>query len=518
MINNENLAEEIASPPLLQVENLCKNFPGVQALKNVSLELHQAEVLAVIGENGAGKSTLMKILAGIQAANSGSIFLNGIPVQFKSVEQALHSGIVLIHQELNLAENLTVGANLFLGREPTRWGFIDEAKIEHDSKEALKRVGLTCSPKTPLVNLSIAKRQLVEIAKAISIDARILIMDEPTSSLSQHETEILYRVVEELKSQGVSIVYISHRLNEVQQLADRVVILRDGENAGELSKENINRDQMVSKMVGRKMTNLFSRNPHQRGKLRLELQNIKTPEFPEHSINFSIHAGEIVGIAGLIGAGRTELLNILFGVNQPLYGTIKVDGQTQKFNSPTDAINAGIALVPEDRKTHGLLLEMSVMKNLSLPSLKKKCQEGLFLNQNLERKITDAAVKTLQIKIASSSQKVESLSGGNQQKIVLAKWLETSPKVLILDEPTRGVDVGAKEEIYKLIDQLAAEGIAILFASSEMDEIQTLADRVFVMHEGRLAGELSKNKLTEMNIMQLATGGSLNPLPEKCTT
>lgn len=496
------------SPPLLEVRRATKRFPGVAALKQVNLTLGRGEVLAVIGENGAGKSTLMKILAGIQTPDSGEILLDGQPVEISSVETALRHGIVLIHQELNLADNLDIAANIFLGREPTRFGLIDRRRMERESVRLLERVGLSLPPRTIVSTLSTGQQQLVEIAKALSIDARVLIMDEPTSSLSQHETEALYRVVKDLRAKGVSIVYISHRLGEVCELADRVLVLRDGENAGELKAGEIQHERMVKLMVGRDLSQFYNRTQHERGEPVLTVLDLVTPTWPRHRLNFAVHAGEIVGVAGLVGAGRTEMLRVLFGVERPLSGTIQIGSRTMTFARPQAAIAAGIALVPEDRKQQGLVLEMSVRGNIGLPGLKRHQRFAGFLNDAAERHDSQDMTERLAIKTPSATQLVQLLSGGNQQKVVIGKWLALGPRILLLDEPTRGIDIGAKQEIYRLMEQLARDGVAILFVSSEMEEILGMSDRVLVMHEGRIAGELGRAELSEEAIMQLATGGA----------
>src|SRR5687767_8832450 len=356
---------------LLEVRGVSKRFPGVKALTDVSLTLCAGEVLAVIGENGAGKSTLMKILAGVQQPDEGQILLDGRPVEIKSVREALALGIALIHQELNLADNLDIGANIYLGREPRRFGFIDRKRIYRESVEYTKRVGLDFPPRTLVSSLTVGRQQMVEIAKALSINARVLIMDEPTSSLTQHETEQLYKVVRDLRSKGLAIVYISHRLGEVKELADRVLVLRDGKNAGELAREEISHDRMVKLMVGRDLSQFYQRMAHKPGWLALEATGLRTPAHPRHALNFSVRSGEIVGIAGLVGAGRTEVLTTLFGVTPALAGTIKVGGVAVTPRTPRQAIDAGLALVPEDRKQQGLILEMAVRSNLSLPSLRR---------------------------------------------------------------------------------------------------------------------------------------------------
>jgi ribose transport system ATP-binding protein len=494
------------APVLLQATGLTKRFPGVLALDHVDVTVRAGECLAVVGENGAGKSTLMKILAGVQRPDSGTVTLAGQPVAIDSVHDALGLGIVLIHQELNLAENLDIGANIFLGREPRRWGLIDKRRIEAESRRWLESVGLRLSPRILVERLSIGHRQLVEIAKAVSTNARILIMDEPTSSLSQHETETLFRVIRELRGRGVSVVYISHRLGEVKQLADRVVVLRDGRNAGELAGDAIQPDRMVSLMVGREVSLFAGRRPRTPGKVLLDVRGLVTAAHPRHAVSFEVRSQEIVGLAGLVGAGRTEVLEALFGITRPRGGTILVDGRPVAVRHPNDAIDAGLALVPESRKEQGLILEMSVRHNIALAALARHCRAAAFID--FRREAADAAtmVQRLGVRPPLPRNLVQSLSGGNQQKVVLAKWLLLQPRILLLDEPTRGVDVGAKEEMYHLIEQTAASGTAVLFVSSDMPEVLGLADRILVMHEGRLTGELGRQQASEQAVMRLATG------------
>ena len=492
--------------PLLEVRGVTKRFPGVVALSEVNLTLGEGEVLAVIGENGAGKSTLMKILAGVQLPDEGTTLLDGKPVVIESCRKATDLGISLIHQELNLSDNLTVGANIFLGREPHKMGMINNKEINARSKEVLEKIGLDVSPNTLVRTLSIGKQQLVEIAKAVSTNARVIIMDEPTSSLSAGEAERLFEVVKDLKDRGVSIIYISHRLGEVKHLSDRVVVLRDGENAGQLQQSEINHDAMVQLMVGRDVSQYYALQPHERGETVLKVDEIVTPAWPEHKLSFDVHKGEIVGISGLVGSGRTELLRVLFGVDQALSGTIKLNGQEVKLLTPLDAINAGMALVPEGRKEQGLIIEMNVKENVSLAGLWRN-RKGLGrLNTDKETEDTDEMIGRLNIKTPSDKQVVRFLSGGNQQKVVLGKWLTMKPDILLLDEPTRGIDVGAKEEVYKLMESLARSGMAVLFVSSELEEILGMSDRVLVMHEGQITGELQRNELSEEAVMQLATG------------
>jgi len=499
--------------PLLEVRGLGKRFPGVRALHNVDLTLARGEVLAVIGENGAGKSTLMKILAGVQPADIGEIFIDGQPVRFQSVREALTHGVALIHQELNLAANLDLAANIFLGREPHQFSFINQAKLHAEAVEHLQRVGLDLPADTLVGDLPIGRQQLVEIAKALSCKARVLIMDEPTSSLSQHESETLFEVVRDMRAQGISVIYISHRLGEVKELADRVLVLRDGENAGELSHEEINHDAMVRLMVGRDLEQFYDRKQHDPGAIVLELEDVRTPAHPHAEISLQLRDGEIVGVAGLVGSGRTELLQTIFGVTPAVGGRMRMAGEPFAPRNPREAIRAGLALAPEDRKQHGLILQMAVRENASLASLGRDQQNGL-LNFKAEEKVAAEAVEQLAIKTPNLDQATVHLSGGNQQKVVLGKWLALKPRVLLLDEPTRGIDVGAKREMYRLMEQLAADGVAILFVSSELEEVLGMADRALVMHEGRLAGELNRNQLSEEAIMQLATGAQLAAQPQ----
>lgn len=494
--------------PLLAVRGLTKRFPGVLALDHVSLDVYPGESVAVIGENGAGKSTLMKILAGIHTADAGAIHLDGAPVEIDSVRRATSLGIALIHQELNLAGNLSVGANIFLGREPHVFGFVNARAVNDNALTYLNRLGLLVDPEELVDRLSIGRQQLVEIAKALSANARLLIMDEPTSSLSQHETEQLYNVIAGLRREGVSIVYISHRLGEVKEVADRVVVLRDGKNAGELQKNEINHDAMVRLMVGRDLVREKLRETASAGDVVLEVAELTTIAHPRERVNFSLRAGEIVGIAGLVGAGRTEVLETIFGIRPVLEGTVRVNGKPVTIRHPKDAIRAGVALVPEDRKAQGVILEMTLRENMSLARLHRDANAG-FLGRQAERNLAAEMMSRLDVRATSAEQIARLLSGGNQQKIVLGKWLALRPRILLLDEPTRGVDVGAKGEIYALMDRLAQDGVAILFVSSEMEEILTVSDRVLVLHEGRITGELSGDALTEEAVMQLATGAGI---------
>lgn len=498
------MSSATSQQPSLQVLGINKSFPGVRALRDVDLQILPGEVLSVVGENGAGKSTLMKILAGVQPPDSGTILADGRPVSFGSVSDAMDAGIALIHQELNLADNLSIGANVFLGREPRRFGLIDEQTIHRESSAFLQRIGLNQSPDTLVGDLTTGQQQMVEIAKALSINARILIMDEPTSSLSAAESESLFAVIRDLRRQGVSIVYISHRLAEVRDLSDRVTVLRDGELAGHLEGDSITHDNLVRLMVGRDVSRIFTRTPFPPGAVSLEAVDIRTSAWPQHKLSFAVHSGEIVGVAGLVGAGRTELLRTLFGVDSPLSGEVRIRGQRLPDCSPVHSIEAGIALVPEDRKQQGIVLDMTIRENISLAAIHRHARAG-FMDFVKERNTSAEMCRKLSVKTPSDTVRTGNLSGGNQQKVVLGKWLSMQPHVLLLDEPTRGIDIGAKQEIYQLMDQLASQGLAILFVSSELEEIMGLSDRVLVMHEGCLTGELSREQLTEESIMSLAT-------------
>ena len=504
-----------SSPARLEVEGICKSFPGVRALHGVDLRVADGEVLAVVGENGAGKSTLMKILAGIHPADQGIIHMSGVRIEIGSVYDAMALGIALIHQELNLADNLTIGANIFLGREPRRHGIIDRRAIATQTRELLTQLGLHLDPETIVGDLTIGHQQMVEIAKALSINARVLIMDEPTSSLSAGESDRLFDVIAQLRKRGVSIIYISHRLAEVIELADRVTVLRDGENAGELAGPEITRPAMVRMMVGRDVSQFYARQQHSIGDVVLKVEGLITPSWPASRIDLELRRGEIVGLAGLVGAGRTELLRTLFGIDRGISGSVTIDGRATRLRSPRDAISAGMALVPEDRKLHGLIVGMPVRHNIGLASLRRHRRGPGFLNQAMENQTATEMTERLSIKTPSQLQIAQFLSGGNQQKVVIGKWLAMDPKVLLLDEPTRGIDVGAKEEIYGLIESLARDGMAILFASSEMEEILGLSDRVVVMHEGQIAGLLTGKGIAEESIMHLATGATNHHVNEE---
>lgn len=493
--------------PLLMMEGITKSFPGVLALSKVSLSLYPGEILGLIGENGAGKSTLINILGGLYTPDEGRITISGRALRPGSVQSSLASGISIIHQELNLACNLDVASNIYLGREPTGGlGRVRNAPLREEALRLTRLVGLNVQTTSIVEDLSPAQQQLVEIAKALSISSKILVLDEPTSSLSPTEAEALFTVMRSLKASGVSMIYISHRLHEIEEMCDRVTVLRDGVNAGELQKDEINRDSMVRLMVGRDVSRFFPESVHhEEKKIVLSVKSLRRKSIGRE-FSFDLHEGEVLGLAGLMGAGRTELVRSLFGVDPPVGGEIRIHDAEVTIRSPLDAIKHGIALVPEDRKELGLLLEMSVKENISLPSL--LLNSGPVLDSGFETRLAEEQVRALSIKTPSLRQAVMNLSGGNQQKVSLGKWLALSPKILILDEPTRGIDVGSKSEIYKLIRNLADEGMAVIMISSEMEEIIGLCDRVIVMHEGCIRGFLNHDELTEEKIMHLATGST----------
>jgi ribose transport system ATP-binding protein len=493
---------------VLQMRGVEKRFGGVRALKGVDFEVKAGEVVALAGENGAGKSTLMKILGGVYQPDVGEILIDGEPVTIHSVSDATRYGISFIHQELNVLDNLDVAANVFLGREPLRGGFlrlVDRKRMHEAAAVYLQRLGLDIPTNTLLSRLSIARQQMVEIAKALSLKARILIMDEPTSSLTLTETARLLEVVHDLRTQGVAIIYISHRLNEMEQIADRVVVLRDGANVGELAREEITHDRMVKMMVGRDLDKFYQQPRSERVPGYFEIDGLHTNRYPNQKVSFGVGKGEIVGLAGLVGAGRTEVAQALFGIDGAIEATIKLDRQVLQISSPQDAIKYGIYLIPEDRRNAGLITEIPIRENITLPSLERYAKAGLIAFDRERKAATDICQK-MNVKAPSVEERVINLSGGNQQKVVLAKWLSLEPKVLIFDEPTRGVDVGAKAEIYALMRGLAESGVAILMISSDMEEVLHISDRVAVMHEGVLTGILERAECAEENIMRLAVG------------
>ena len=496
------------SVSLLSMRGITKRFPGVLALDDVSLTLGRGEILALIGENGAGKSTLMKILSGDYPQDRGTIEIDGEVAEMRDSRAAIERGVVIVHQELCLAPNLDVASNIFLGHEPKKGLVVDKKRLYDEAKVLCDRVGITVPITTPVEMLSPGEQQLVEIAKALSYDVRILILDEPTSSLSEGEAEKLFDVMRMLKSEGVSIIYVSHRLHEIELMCDRATVLRDGKFAGELPKEKLVSEEMVKLMVGRNIDAHFGEHKNRaRGEKIFSVKNL-VPYGGKGSVDFDVYRGEVFAIAGLVGAGRTELLQAIFGAEERFSGNIYIDGKIVRIEDTNDATKAGLALVPEDRKELGVLLEMGVDKNITITGL--DTYRPPFADKKREDEVAAEYVEKLDIKTPSLTQEVCHLSGGNQQKVALGKWLAVSPKVLMLDEPTRGIDVGSKSEIYKLIEQLVSEGIGVIMVSSEMAEVIALADRVLVMHERRAAGILEKDQISEENIMTLATGGSVN--------
>jgi ribose transport system ATP-binding protein len=500
--------------PILEMEGVSKRFPGVVALDNVSLSVGAGEIVALIGENGAGKSTLMKILGGAISRDGGTVKINGNAVEIRSPREASALGIEFIHQELSVLDNLDIAANIFLYREPTKAGFlklVDRKRVYRDADALLRKLGLDLSSRTPLAQLSIAQQQLVEIARALGAGARIIIMDEPTSSLMLSETRRLLEIVKDLKSQNVSIIYISHRLHEVEEIADRAVVLRDGKNAGTLQRSEITHERMVRMMVGRDLKEFFkvaaagnvSQATTNGG--GFVVQRLRTIRYPNHTISFSVAPGEVLGIAGLVGAGRSELARAIFGVEEALETQVSLDGKVLRITEPQDAIRHGIYLVPEDRRLSGLIVDFNVRENISLPNLDSYSSAKL-INFARESKAAVEACKAINIKTPTPEMRAANLSGGNQQKVVLAKWLTFRPRVLIFDEPTRGIDVGAKAEIYELIRNLAAKGVSVIVISSEMEEVLGISDRIAVMHEGRLTGILNRAQFSEEAVMRLATG------------
>ena len=495
------------SDPFLILDHITKLYPGVKALDGVSLSIAKGEVVGLAGENGAGKSTLMKVLGGVTAPTSGTIIVDGIERPALTVPDAMAAGIAFVHQELNLFDNLDVAANVYMGREPLKAGplrLIDRKKLHGMVQPVLDLLGCDFRANTLVANLSIAQRQMLEICKALSQNARLVIMDEPTSSLTLAETDRLLTVVENLRRDGVAIIFITHRLNELARIADRVVVLRDGKNVGDLPKDRITHAEMIRLMIGRDLKALYTPPDAPPGETFVDLQDVRTTAFPTRDVSLALHSGEILGLAGLVGSGRTELARAIFGIDPVVSGKITVNGK-DFAPSPKAAIEAGIFLVPEDRKQTGLLLDLTIADNVALPDLWAHAARGLVSARAIA-KTAQRMKGELDIRAASTTVTAGTLSGGNQQKVVLAKWLALKPKLLICDEPTRGIDVGAKAEIYALLRALANRGVAILMISSDMEEVIGVSDRVAVMQEGRIGGILNRDQLSEHAILLLATG------------
>ncbi|WBL14681.1 sugar ABC transporter ATP-binding protein [Sutcliffiella sp. NC1] len=492
---------------VLEIQNITKEFPGVKALKGVSFDIRRGEVHALVGENGAGKSTLMKILSGVYAPTTGKIRLDGKEVTFTDPKQAQQLGVSIIHQEFSLIPYLSGVDNIFLGREKKANGILDRRKMRKEAEEVLKRLDANIDLNKPVAHLSVANQQFIEIAKAIAIDTKVLIFDEPTASLTGKEIEKLFELIERLKADGVTIIYISHHLEEILKMCDRMTCLRDGEFVATKDVKDLTKQDIVKMMVGREIVNAFPEKPKRTGKeeLRLEVKQLSNKSV--NDIQFSLGKGEIVGIAGLVGSGRTETVRALIGADPAKEKEVFIDGKKVSIKSPTDALDLGIALIPESRKTQGLVLNMSIKNNISIPILKDLGNFLGIINKKKENMVINQSIKDLLIKTPSGNQLVKNLSGGNQQKVVLAKWLNTDCKILIFDEPTRGIDIGAKEEIYKLMRNLADKGISIIMISSELPEILGMSDRVLVMHKGKMKAEIDGKEATSENVMYYATGG-----------
>lgn len=489
---------------LVQMKNISKSFSGTKVLKGVNLELGHGEILALLGENGAGKSTLMKILSGIYSKDSGEIYLDGELCHFQNPKEAQNKGVAIIHQEMNLCNDLSVSENIFLGREVMDGLRLNHKKMDEEAQKILDDLGISMKSTELAGDLKVSEQQMVEIAKALSQDAKVLIMDEPTSALSRKEIEDLFRVIRKLRDEGRGIIYISHRLDELRAIADKVSILRDGENviSGDLKDFSI--DDIIRHMVGREIQDKFPRILCKKGKEILRVESLNAgPKVRD--ISFSLYEGEILGIAGLMGAGRTEMTRALFGVDEKTSGKIYLFGEEVKTNTPKDSIELGMALIPEDRRKDGLCTDLSIRENISLPNLDSMKNSLGVLSKDLELKISEDTIKSLNVKAKDREMISKNLSGGNQQKVVLGKWLVRNPKVILFDEPTRGIDIGAKVEIYQIMNELKKKGVGVLFISSEMEEVLGMSDRILIFCDGRITGELSREEANQENILKLAT-------------
>lgn len=501
---------------LLDMSRICKAFSGVQVLRSVRFDLYAGEVHALAGENGAGKSTLIKILAGVHTDYTGQVQIASEPVRFRSVNEAADKGVSVIHQELSLIGPMTVAENIFLAKEKTAGLWLNKNSVIREADRLLGDLGLDVDVSRPVEDYSLGIQQMIEICKALAFDCRIIVMDEPTSALTEPEVEKLFGIIEHLKSRGCGIIYISHKMEEIYRIADRITVLRDGEYVGTAEKSQLGRDKLVQWMVGRKLNQQFPRHLAQPGELRLEVREFSVPDpagkavRAVDNVSFSVRAGEILGVAGLGGSGNSELLNGIFGTyGKAVRGKVKIDGEKFKPGSPKKAINRGIALLTNDRKKNGLVMEMNIVQNATLVSL-EKFSPGGWLRPRWEMTAAAKQVQSLKLKAESLSQPVNSLSGGNQQKVVIAKWIETEPGVLLLDEPTRGVDVGAKHEIYELMNKWTRRGIAIILITSEMPELLAMSDRIIVMHRGRITAEFSRQNATQEKILSAAMGEKNN--------
>ena len=489
---------------IVSMEHISKSFPGVKALEDVNLELCSGEVMALLGENGAGKSTLMKILSGVYTRDSGILHIFGKEYGNLTPKEAQGAGVAIIHQELNMCRHLSVAENMFLGRELIGKIVLNNSEMESEAQKYLDELGVSISPKQTVGDLPLAKQQMIEIAKALSVHAKVLIMDEPTSSLTSREIEELFRIICKLKEQGCGIIYISHRLEELSHIADRVTIMRDGQYITSGNFKDFTMDEIIQNMVGREIKEKFPRVQCEKGRKIFEVKNLNAGRLVRN-INFSLYEGEIVGFAGLMGAGRTETSRAIFGVDPKASGQIYLNGEEVKIGCPADAIKAGIVLAPEDRKKDGLCTKLSIRDNLVLPNLDIVCNKAGVINKKAEDALCEKAVNDLSIKTPNVEVDANTLSGGNQQKVVVGKWLVRNSKVVIFDEPTRGIDVGAKVEIYNLMNKLKQQGIAVMFISSEMPEVMGIADRIIIMCDGRITGELMSKDATQNQILTYAT-------------
>ncbi len=493
----------------IEMRGIDKAFGGNKVLKNAGFIIGNGEVHALVGENGAGKSTLMKILTGVYTKDAGTIIVDGQEVSYKSPKEAEEAGIVFIHQELNVLFDLTVEENMFMGKEiANKFGVCDKRAMRREVNNVLDKLGVHIDPSTRMDRLSIGQQQMIEIAKALMIDAKVIIMDEPTAALTQSETKVLFEIIKSLREKGVSIIYISHRMEEIFELSDSITVLRDGQYIATKRTIDTDMNDVVKMMIGREIGERYPERNVKIGTVIFEVKNLNCPGIFK-DISFQVHSGEVLGVSGLMGAGRTEIMKAIFGDMPNVTGKIFIDGVEIINKSPRQAMKNGIGFITEDRKLEGLMIEDSIMKNISIANLRKISKKGILIKKS-ENNLIKEAIEELHIKCFGPSHECNKLSGGNQQKVVFAKWIDTDPKVLILDEPTRGVDIGAKKEIYSIINKLAATGVAIIMVSSELPEVLGMSDRIMVVSEGKITGILPKEKANQENIMTLATGGKLN--------
>ncbi|MDX3927182.1 MAG: sugar ABC transporter ATP-binding protein [Shinella sp.] len=489
---------------LLAAEGIRKEFPGVVALDDVQFRLKRGTVHALMGENGAGKSTLMKILAGIYMPDRGEVKLKGVDIRLESPLDALENGIAMIHQELNLMPFMTVAENIWIRREPkNRFGFVDHGEMHRMTADLFRRLNIAIDPETQVRDLSVANRQMVEIAKAVSYESDILIMDEPTSALTEREVAHLFGIIRDLRSQGIGIVYITHKMNELFEIADEFSVFRDGKYIGTHASTDVTRDDIIRMMVGREITQMFPKEEVPIGDVVLSVRNL-TLKGVFHNVSFDVRAGEILGIAGLVGSGRSNVAETIFGVTPASSGTIEINGKPVSIDSPNTAIRNRMAFLTEDRKDTGCLLVLDVLENMQIAVLQDKFVKGGFVREREVGAVCEDMARKLRVKTPTLGERIENLSGGNQQKVLIGRWLLTNPRILILDEPTRGIDVGAKAEIHRFVTELARDGVAVIMISSEMPEVLGMSDRIMVMHEGRVTGFLDRDEATQIKVMELA--------------